>query len=94
MVEDQAVLHTLEMIHTRLQEPLTVEEMARACYLNKDCLIRRFARVVGTTPYAYLKNLRLHTARSLRAEGMSLGEIARCTGYSDASSLLHALKAF
>ena len=91
-LQDPVVLQALQTIHARLQEPLRVEELAQACYMNKDSFIRRFARVVGITPYAYLKNLRLHTARSLRAEGLSLAEIARRTGYSDASALLHALK--
>lgn len=90
-INDREILRALDIIHSRLSEPLTVESIAGECYLNKDSFIRRFSKHVGTTPYAYIKRLRILTARRLRADGMSLAEVALQTGYSDASSLLHAL---
>ena len=73
-------------------EKLTVNGIARECYMNSDSFIRRFFRVVGVTPHAYLKNIRLQAARCLRESGMSLAQIADEVGYSDASSLSHALQ--
>ena len=91
-ITDKIVTKSLEIMHTRMKEKLTVNEIAQACYMNPDSFIRRFARVVGITPYTYLKNIRLQTARCLRESGMSLTQIAIEVGYSDASALSHALR--
>lgn len=91
-INDKEILKALDIIHNRMHENITVELLANECYMNKDSFNRRFSRTVGVTPYAYLKRLRLLTARRLRENGMNFSEIATLTGYSDASSLIHALK--
>ncbi len=91
-ITDEIVIKALETMHTRMNEKLTVNDIARDCYMNSDSFIRRFSRIVGITPHAYLKNLRLRTARYLKESGMNLCQIAFETGYSDSSSLSHALK--
>lgn len=91
-IADEVICKALERIHQRIDEPLSIEDLARACYMNRDSFLRRFKRVVGIPPHTYRKRLRLHTARCLRAQGLSYEQIARKTGYADASSLLHALK--
>lgn len=92
VISDEKIIRALDIIHTRMSEPITVEMLADTCGMNKDSFIRRFNRVMNTTPYAYLKNLRIRTAMRLREEGMRLSDIAKQTGYSDTSSLLHAMK--
>lgn len=91
-ITDEVVIGAIETMHTRMNEKLSVEDIARECYMIPDSFIRRFSRVVGVTPHAYLKSLRLRTAIYLKDSGMSLSQIAYETGYSDASSLSHALK--
>ena len=91
-ITDKVVIRALERMHTSLGEKLTVNDVARECFMNTDSFIRRFSRVVGVTPRAYLKNLRIRTACCLKETGMSLSEIALEVGYSDASALAHALK--
>lgn len=91
--KDELVIKSLEIMHTQMKERITVGGIAEKLYINEDSFIRRFSKVVGTTPYAYLKTLRLRTALSLRNnQNLSLAEIATETGYSDATALLHALK--
>lgn len=92
-ISDETILSVLEIMHTRMKEDLCISSLAQSVYMNEDNFIRRFRRSVGTTPYAYLKTLRLRTALCLRDSGMNLTEVAKEVGYSDASSLLHALKA-
>ena len=75
-----------------MNERISINDIARECYMTPDSFIRRFSRTVGITPHSYLKELRLRTARYLKENGMSLSTIAIETGYSDASSLSHALK--
>ena len=91
-ITDEIVIKAIEIMHTRMNEKLSVNDIARECYMIPDSFIRRFFRVVGITPHAYLKSLRLRTALYLKETGMSLSQIAYETGYSDASSLSHALK--
>lgn len=93
-IDDKAIETALDIIHTRMSEPITVEMLAEKCYMNKDTFIRKFTKAIGTTPYAYLKSLRLRTARLLKTDGVPLSDIAKITGYSDASSLLHALNSY
>lgn len=91
-ITDEIVIKSLEMMHTRMHEKLTVNEIARECYMIPDSFIRRFSRVVGITPHTYLKNIRLRTSCYLKESGMSLAQIASEVGYSDASALCHALR--
>ncbi len=91
-ITDSIVLEALTTIHTEMSGKLSVNRLAKNCYMNPDSFIRRFSRVVGMTPHAYLKNLRLRTAKHLRASGMNLSTIASEVGYADASSLAHALR--
>ena len=90
-VEDATVLTALKMMHSELSEPLTTEKLAAACGMSVGGFIRRFSSVMGTTPYAYLKNLRLRTARFMRAAGQGVETVATAVGYADSASLLHAL---
>ncbi len=91
ILRDEIVSEVLLILHTRMGEPITVSEIAKSCHMNEDALIRRFTRVMGTTPYAYLKSLRLRRALLLRDTGLAWSEIAAEVGYTDAASLLHAL---
>jgi len=93
-ISDEIVVSAIEIMHTRINEDISVSFLAQSVYMNEDSFIRRFRKVVGTTPHAYLKNLRLRTALCLRDSGMSLAEVATQVGYSDSASLLHALKAY
>ncbi|MBQ9805795.1 MAG: helix-turn-helix domain-containing protein [Clostridia bacterium] len=92
VIRDEVILSALTRIHNDIGQSLSVSELAANAYMNCDSFIRRFHRVLGTTPYAYIKQLRLRTASYLRESGMPLGEIASETGYADATSLLHALQ--
>lgn len=60
---------------------------------RKTIFIRRFRRVVGQTPYAYLRTYRLALARQALASGDTLTQAAEKVGYQDAASLSRALRA-
>ena len=90
-VRDEPLVRAIEEMHERLDEKISVRELAEECFLSEDGFIRRFTKKTGITPYAYLKELRIRTAILLRAEGFTLDEIASRVGYADASSLLHAV---
>lgn len=93
-IKDDALIKAIEYMHERLGDKIAIGTIAADCYLSEDGFIRRFTRKMGMTPYSYLKKLRIRTAELLREEGHTLEEIAERTGYADASSLLHAMKAY
>ena len=90
-VKDEVILNALTIMHEKLDQKLTIADIASLCYLSPNGFIRRFKRVVGETPYSYLKKLKIRTAQNMRMSGATLEEIAEKCGYSDPSSLLHAI---
>lgn len=90
-VEDCVVLNALISIHRDIDRLITIESLAADAYMRTDCFIRRFRSYMGITPYAYLRNLRLRTAVNLRDGGMKIAEIFDKVGYSNGTSLSHAL---
>lgn len=90
-VNDPIVIAVMEEMVLRLGERLSVSELAAKHFITPDALIRRFKKSIGITPFAYLKQLRLRTARYMLDGGDTLSEAAAACGYSDSSALLHAM---
>ena len=91
VLNDSAIITALDVIHSNVSEKLSVSDIAESVGMSTDGFIRKFRRYIGETPYSYIKQLKLQTALTLRAEGASLEDIADACGYSDPSSLLHAI---
>ena len=91
-VTDPVIVSVMEYMSQNLDGQISIKELAKEHFLTTDGLIRRFRHAVGTTPYAYLKNLRISTAFTLLRDGKSLKETAALVGYSDSAALLHAMK--
>ena len=90
-ISDQTVVRALYIMNSRMHEEFTVSSLAEEVYMSEDGFIRRFSRIMGMTPYAYLKKLRLTTAEGMINDGESVLTAAHSVGYSDAASLLHAM---
>lgn len=88
---DEEIISALKLMHTTLNEKLSISDIAAKCFMSTGGFIKKFTRHIGKTPYAYLKDLKVRTAYSMRMEGASLEEAAAACGYSDASALLHAI---
>lgn len=69
---------------------ISLAELAATAGVSRFQLIRGFAREVGVTPYAYLVQRRVRTARGLIARGLSLAETATEVGFSDQSHMTRA----
>ena len=88
---DEALVLALEKMHKGISGDISIRDIASECFISYEGFIRKFSKTMGMTPYAYLKQLRIRTAAALRAEGATLEEAAERCGYSDSSSLLHAI---
>ena len=94
IINDPVIITALNIIHSSLGKKLTVEEIAKKCYMSTDGFIRKFTRYIGETPYSYIKNFKIRSALLIRSEGATLEEAAEACGYSDAGALLHAISSF
>ena len=72
-----------------IHEELSVEALARQGFMSPRSLARRFRCVTGTTPYAWVLEQRLRLACELleRADGPTVEEVARRTGFGRAHVL-------
>jgi AraC family transcriptional activator FtrA len=72
----------------RLDQPLTVEDMARQAHMSSRNLARHFHAVTGTTPLQWLLTQRVHRAQELlETTDESVDLIAGRTGLGTATTL-------
>lgn len=83
----------LAVIHSEFAGRVMVNELADACGMSNSQFIRHFRSVLGTTPGAYIQNLRINGARKLLSQGMTLAETAGIMGFADQAHMQRAFKA-
>jgi transcriptional regulator GlxA family with amidase domain len=72
----------------RLDEPLTVQEMARHAARSERSFARHFRAATGTTPLRWLHEQRvLHARRLLEETDLPVEDVARRAGFGTATSL-------
>ena len=87
------VVHkALAYINSHLQQPLSVEEIASCCYVNRSYLMHLFRQETGSTLGNYIAEKRLFHARSLIREGISVTEACLQSGFPSYSSFYRAYK--
>lgn len=90
---DPVVAQVLRAVHEHPERSWTVSELAGRAGVSRAAMARRFTEVVGTSPMAYLTEWRLAVgADLLRDERLTLGAIARRTGYGSSFSFSTAFK--
>ncbi|WP_344664886.1 GlxA family transcriptional regulator [Catenulispora yoronensis] len=78
----------LTWAHEHLHEPLPITELAHRALMSKRSFARHFTATTGTTPHAWLSNLRLTRAEELlETTNLPIEEIAHQVGYSSAAVL-------
>lgn len=76
----------LSFIHEHYQQPITVQQIASAAGICERECFRCFARVLDTTPKAYLARYRVSAAARLLTETtLSITEIAYQCGFANSS---------
>lgn len=83
----------LNHVLTHYGTDLRMEALAERCHLSVSQMQREFQRCFGTTPSAYLLNVRLLMARwRLKNTGTSVGAIALECGFYDQSHFTRAFQ--
>ncbi|MEV7419410.1 helix-turn-helix domain-containing protein [Streptomyces sp. NPDC089919] len=86
--EDERLAEVLGWAREHLDRPLPVAELARRAVMSKRSFARRFAAATGTTPHAWLRELRLSAAEELlETTDLPVEEVARRVGYGSAAVL-------
>ncbi|MGJ5632817.1 helix-turn-helix transcriptional regulator [Nostoc sp. CALU 1950] len=82
-----------EILMQRLDNPLSLNELARRVGLNECTLKRGFRSCFGTTVFGYLRHYKLEQARQLLDTGeMKITEIAHAMGYNSRSPFAAAFR--
>lgn len=80
-------------LEANLDQPLSVETVARATAMSSSALQRRFRRDTGLTVFEYVRSRRLEKVRdALRQEDMSVSEAAFLAGYNHTSNFITAFR--
>jgi AraC-like DNA-binding protein len=89
---DRRIRRSVELMHTQLDQDLTLRELAAASYLSPFHFARLFKKLTGASPHNYLAGIRATRAQLLLAEtDLSVTEIGARVGYLSGS---HFTKAF
>jgi AraC-like DNA-binding protein len=92
-LKDPFVARALMLIHGRLGEPWTVDELARQIGLSRSALADRFTRLIGEPPMHYLARWRLQVAaQRLSSSHEPTVRIAYEVGYESEAAFNRAFK--
>lgn len=88
---DPRLAHAIRLMEAHVDQPLTIEAIARRCGVTARTLEKIFALAVGETPGAYYLRLRLYAARRLVLDtAVPMADIAARTGFSSGASFSRA----
>ncbi|MEQ6328066.1 AraC family transcriptional regulator [Pseudomonas chengduensis] len=80
-------LRARDYLHAHFQQNIGLDELARACGVDRFRLSRAFKAAFGIAPHGYLIQLRLVRARRLLALGTAPADVASDLGFADQSHL-------
>ena len=79
---------TVAWVQSHLDQPVTVEELARRSAMSRRTFARRFAASTGTTPYQWLLRQRLQRAQQLlETTDLAIDIVAARSGFQNAGNL-------
>ncbi|WAS96423.1 helix-turn-helix domain-containing protein [Nannocystis punicea] len=81
------VRRAVELLHERLAENVTLDDLAAHADYDKFHLCRAFRAQVGMPPHAYLTRLRIMRAKELLTAGVRPSDVALQVGLYDQSQL-------
>ena len=84
-----AVSYMAENYHN---SALTVSQIAEHCHVSEIYLRKLFEKSYSTTPFRYLRNIRMNKAYQLTLEKRRISQIAIDVGYSDVYQFSRAFK--
>jgi transcriptional regulator GlxA family with amidase domain len=92
-VTDNRVLKAISIMEAKLEDLLSIDDIARQIGISSDTLARLFVASTRLTPAKYYRCLRLRRAQDLLSHSsMKISEIAPACGFEDASGFARAYR--
>jgi len=92
-LKDTFVARALSLLHARVAQEWTVDDLGREVGLSRSALADRFTRLIGEPPMRYLAHWRIQVAaQQLRNSDMPLARIAEQVGYESEAAFSRAFK--
>jgi len=92
-IKDPFVSRALSLLHARVDQEWTVDDLGRAVGLSRSALAERFTRLIGEPPMRYLARWRIQiAAHELRSSDATLAHVAREVGYESEAAFNRAFK--
>jgi len=90
---DRRIRRSIELMHTQLDQDLTLKALAAESFLSPFHFARLFKKLTGTSPHNYLASIRATRAQLLLAEtDLSVTEIGARVGYLSGSHFTRAFR--
>ncbi|MET8576018.1 AraC family transcriptional regulator [Streptomyces sp. NPDC005012] len=90
---DPVLAPALQSFHDRPAEPWTVASLAARAGVSRALFAKRFTRLMGRPPLAYVTECRMAEAEALLVDtDLGMAQIARSVGYADAFGFSAAFK--
>jgi AraC-like DNA-binding protein len=87
------IARAVDLIHSAFQTDLSLDDLAHAAAMSRYHFLRCFKTHVGSTPYAYLHQVRLqHAAALLRSSSRPITHIALDCGFTSPSRFSNAFR--
>ena len=92
-LKDPYVSRALALLHGRLAEPWTVDQLGREVGLSRSALADRFVQLLGVAPMHYLTDWRMQVATQELINGnQSMIRIAQAVGYDSEAAFGRAFR--
>lgn len=82
---DKTIRNILDFINENIYKNITVEDIAKDCYLSEGHIHHIFKKELKTSPVNYIKMKKLAVAQKLLSFGTAPTEVAQKLGYEDYS---------
>ncbi len=86
------IARAIEFLSSRLDEPVTIEEMAAQVGMSRAVFHRKFKQATTMSPIQFVKSIRLNNAAMKIAQGMTVNEAAMEVGYVSSSQFSREFK--
>ncbi len=86
------IARTIEFLSSRLNEPVTIDDMAEQVGMSRAVFHRKFKQATTMSPIQFVKSMRLNNAAMRIAGGMTVNEAAMDVGYVSTSQFSREFK--
>jgi LacI family transcriptional regulator len=92
-IDDDVVREALELIRQRAPQGISVGEVVRKLSVGRRTLEQRFLRLLGRTPAAEIRRVRIEEAKRLLIDtDKAMGAVARASGFSQLDMFSRAFR--